>query len=361
MPTMWQIPATLHPERIVVLKPCCLGDLLMTTPLLAALRYRFPDASITYAVGAWSRPVVETSEHVDDVLVIPDRWTLGSMRAVAEELRRRNFDAAFVPERTPLSGIVTLLAQIPVRVGLDSGGRGFSYTHPVQIPGAPVHEADLYLALASAIGVPSRERRLWFFPSDKDRQAAMALIDHIPGDGPLVVLHPGGGNNPGMLLERKRWLPQRWAVIADRLHREYGARIVIVGSGNETDVAEAVRSMMVAPAVVLARQWRWSVLAAFIEQAALFLGHDTGMSMVANAVNTPHIVVFGPSDPQMYGPYGPAGRYVWHPTPQSPCFYDGSAPADCPCAGQCMRNVEVHDVWKAIEALWHERHVVEKL
>ena len=341
----------LNLSRILLLKPCCLGDVLLTTPLLAALRRNYPQSEITYAVGAWARPMIETSRHIDAVLTIPDRWTVGSIPIVARELRKRGFDAVFVPERSPVPGVLTLLAGIPIRVGLDSQGRGFAYTHPVLVPETVIHEADLYLLLAQALGLAPGERRLWFFPTAEDRREAERLLAELPGEGPLVVLHPGGGSNPGMLLERKRWLPERWARVVDTLHAERGARVLIVGSANEASIAAAVGATIRTQAAVMARQWRWGVLAAVIESAALFLGHDTGMSLLANAVGTPHVVVFGPSDPQMYGPYGASGRSVWRPTRQSPCFYNGTAPIVCPCAGQCMRNVEVADVLRAIESV----------
>lgn len=344
-------PLPVCPARVLVLKPCCLGDVLLSTPLLAAVRCGYPRAKITYAVGAWSRPMVETSEHIDAVMGIPENWTPGSFLAVARELRRQRFDMVFVPGRSPLLGALTLAARIPVRVGLDSRNRGFAYTHPVPAPQTVIHEADLYLRLAYAAGLPSTIRRLWFFPTAEDRRAAARLISELGGDVRLVVLHPGGGSNPGMTLARKRWLPERWARVADTLRERYGARILIVGSQDEHEVAMAVYNAMKTPADVMARRWRWGVLAALIERAVLFLGHDTGMSLLADAVGTPHVVVFGPSDPQTYGPYGPGGRYVWHPTPASPCFHDGAAPDNCPCAGQCMRNVEPEDVLELVEDL----------
>ena len=323
----------------------------MSTPLVAAIRRGYPDAAITYAVGAWSRPMVQTSLHIDDVLTIPESWTLGSFFAVARELRIRRFDCVFVPGRSPLLGLLTLAARIPERIGLDSRGRGFAYSHPVPVPQTVIHEADLYLLLARAVGLPAGGRRLWFFPTEADRAEAARLAEQ-GGDGPLVILHPGGGSNPGMVLQRKRWLPERWAQVADWMYQEHGARIFIVGSATERAVGEAVRRAMQAPAVVLAQAWQWGVLGAMIERSAFFLGHDTGMSLLANAVGTPHVVVFGPSDPQIYGPYGGSGRYVWQPTSESPCFYDGRAPAGCPCAGQCMRNVEVEHVLKLVGELW---------
>jgi ADP-heptose:LPS heptosyltransferase len=334
----------LHPKRVLILKPCCLGDVLLSTPLIAALRHTWPDAEISYAVGAWSRPMVEHNPHIDRILTVPDRWTLGSMIVVARELRRRQYDIVFVPERTPLPGLVAWLAGIPARVGLDSQGRGFTYTTPVSVPETLMHEAELYLLLAEAVGARAAERRLWFLTSDSDRAEAAHVLGDVEGDGPIVVVHPGGGKNPGMVLHRKRWLPERWAIVADAIHDRYGARILIVGSADEVDVAGEMRQAMRRPATILARQWRWGVLAAVIEQSRLFLGHDTGMSLLANALGTRHIVVFGPSDPQIYGPFGANGRALWRPTRESPCFYRGTVPENCPCAGQCMHNLEPADV-----------------
>jgi ADP-heptose:LPS heptosyltransferase len=331
------------PRRILILKPCCLGDVLMSTPLVEAVRSGFPQAELTYAVGTWSRPVIEGNPHIDRVLDVPDRWTAGSVLAVARELRKQRFDMVFVPERTPVPGILCWLAGIPLRIGLDSAGRGFAYTHPVPIPATVIHEAELYLELARAIGLPLGARRLWFVPAEADRAEAARLLRELEPSGPLVILHPGGGSNPGMVLHRKRWLPERWALVADDLHDRFGADTLIVGSAAELDIATQVQAAMRTPATVMTRQWQWGVLAAMIEHASLFLGHDTGMSLLANAVGAPHLVVFGPSDPQMYGPYGANGRAIWRPTAESPCFYQGSAPDVCPCAGQCMRNVGVED------------------
>ena len=335
----------------MILKPCCIGDVLLSTPLVAAIRQGYPNATITYAVGVWSRPMIQTSPHIDDILTIPESWSPSSFLAVARELRQRRFDCVFVPGRSPLLGLLTLAARIPVRIGLDSRGRGFAYSHPVPVPQTVMHEADLYLLLAQAVGLPAGERRLWFFPTEAERAEAAKIVD-TDGDGPLVILHPGGGSNPGMVLQRKRWLPERWAEVADRLHHEHSARILIVGSAAEQAVVETVQRAMRAPVAVLPQQWQWGVLGAAIQGAALFLGHDTGMSLLANAVGTPHVVVFGPSDPQTYGPYGATGRYVWRPTPESPCFYDGSASDDCPCMSQCMRNVEMEHVLNVVDKLW---------
>ena len=88
------------------------------TPLLHALRRAYPQAEITYAVGAWSRPMIATSQDIDEIIVIPDRWTPGSFIAAARVFRARQFDIVFVPERTPVPDILVWLAGS--RSALDS-------------------------------------------------------------------------------------------------------------------------------------------------------------------------------------------------------------------------------------------------
>lgn len=338
------------PRSVLILKPCCLGDVLLTTPLVAAIRTRYPEATITYAVGQWSRPMVATSQHVDAIVLLPDHWTPGALLAVARVLRSRAFDVVFVPDRSPTLTLLAWLAGIRQRVGLDSAGRGFAYTHRVPVPSIVMHEADVYRQLAPAAGLPPAPQQLFFFPSPKDQAEADVLARRYrAAERPLIALHPGGGQNPGMTLHRKRWLPERWAAVADALVAQHDARIILIGGPSDQEVVAAVARAMQSQAIRLVQQWQWGLLGALLSRCDLFLGHDTGMMHLATAVGTPTVAVFGPSDPQIYGPYGPATTYVWRPTPESPCFYEGFAAPHCPCAEQCMRNVAVADVLQAAE------------
>jgi ADP-heptose:LPS heptosyltransferase len=320
--------------------------------LVAAIRHAYPDAQITYAVGSWAKPIIATNQHIDRTLLLPDRWTPGTLLATARELRRRRFEIVFVPDRSPMLTLLAWLSRVPWRVGLDSAGRGFAYTHRVPVSSIVMHEADCYNQLALAAGLPAPPRRLFFFPNAAAQQSAAAIVSqHRSADGPLVVLHPGGGQNPGMTLPRKRWFPERWATVADELMRTYAARVLVVGGPDDHQVAAAVVAAMREPAAMLVQRWEWGELGALLRDSDLFLGHDTGMMHLATAVGTPTVAVFGPSDPQIYGPYGERAIYVWRPTYESPCFYEGVAVPDCPCAMQCMRNVEVMDVLQAVQKL----------
>lgn len=350
-----QPPVPTLPRTILIVKPCCLGDVLLTTPLVATIRASFPQALITYAVGSWSRPMVATNAHVDAAITLPDRWTPGAFLATLRELRRRRFDLVFVPERSPRYTILVWLAGIPVRIGLDSQGRGFAYTQRVPVTSIVMHEADLYSRLAEAAGLPQPPKRLFFFPDPPAVQRAAQRIAALGvSTGLLIVLHPGGGQNPGMTLHRKRWLPARWALVADELRQRHAATIVLVGGPGDEAAVTAVATAMREPATTIVQRWDWGELGALIQQADLFLGHDTGMMHLATAVGTPTVAVFGPSDPQVYGPYSDRATVVWRPTYESPCFLDGTVVIDCPCAMQCMRNVTIQDVVTAAERLLYQ-------
>jgi ADP-heptose:LPS heptosyltransferase len=216
-------PRASAPARILVLKPCCLGDVLMTTPLLAGLRRAYPNARITYAVGAWSRKALEGNPNVDEFIdcgaVGSGRYRPADVVALVKALRRQHFDLAITLDRSPALGLLPFLAGIPRRVGLDSGSRGFAHTVRVPVDWQrPKHEAELFLDCLRSLGLAIVDPHLEFRPSVADRAFAAAVLPgHATSQSWLVAIHPGGAANPGMTLLSKRWQPEGFAAVADRL------------------------------------------------------------------------------------------------------------------------------------------------
>ncbi len=380
------------PQHILVLKPCCLGDVLMATPLLRTLREGYPDARITFAVGPWSRPALEGNPNINAFL---DCGPVGSgpfrMRdyiSLARRLRQGQFDLAIVLERSPVLGLLPFLAGIPRRVGLDSGGRGFAHTLRVPVDWShPKHEAELYLDCARALGLPVVGRRLEFFPSAADRARAASLLDglwprvaeaaterapritvptpdasqphtrHPTPDTryPLVAIHPGGAANPGMTLLAKRWPPKRFAAIADRLVETLGARIILVGAPSDAQAVDAVRQAMRHQPGVLVGKTTIGQLAAIYEHCSLMIGNDSGVMHLAVAVDTPVVAIFGPSDPRVYGPFTAQGIAVRKDADCARrCFAPGRSIA-VRCDRRCIEAVTVDDVWNAVQGVLARR------
>ena len=331
----------------------------MSTPTVAALRRAFPQARRDFGGGDWSRPVVEPNRRLDGLVdcgpVGSGPYSWADYRALVRRLRAGRYDACFVLDRSPAMALLPWLAGIPHRIGLDSGGRGFAHT--VRVPVASVkHEAELYLDTVRAVGVEVTTPRLEFFPTDADRAEAERIVANVAS--PLVVVHPGGGANPGMTLSAKRWPPPRFAAVGDRLIAEMGATVLLVGGPHDGPLAEAVKQAMRHDPVDLTGRLSLGQLGALCERCHLFIGNATGAMHLAVAVGAPTVAIFGPSDPRMYGPFGAGHRAVsrsngvalWHDVDCNPCFVAGRYRADC-ADFRCIEAVTVDEVWTAARAL----------
>jgi lipopolysaccharide heptosyltransferase II len=308
------------PRRIVVLKSCCLGDALLATPMLGALRRAYPTAYIVAAVGRWARPALTGNPGLDSLLDLESvgvgHLSPASYLRALRRLRAGRFDLALVLDRTPVLTALPLLAGIPVRAGIDSAGRGFPLN--VRVPWLEVeHEAHLFLRIATALGLETEGAALRFVPSPADHRAAAALWREAGLEGRrAVAMAPGGGANPGTTMLGKRWPAARFAALADALQGEHGLAVLLTGASDDRAVVEEVARQMRTPAVDLAGRTAFGALGAVLARCDLFAGNDSGPMHLAAAVGIPVLAIFGPTDPAVYAPFtrqaivlrGPQGR-----------------------------------------------------
>jgi len=320
------------PRRVLVLKPCCVGDLIFASAALRELRRGLPASRIEVAVGGWSRAAVEHNPHVDEIVDLEaagdgPRGLAGLLRSarlkegaplarLVRMLRERRYDWCLVLDRSPLLGLVPALAGIPLRAGLDSLHRGFA--HNVRVPARGVrHESDLYLDVVRAVGIEPRDGATELFPSSEDAAWARQTLARLQAQGhlrrPLVLLHPGGGQNPSMTFSAKQWPAERYGVLARLCRDRLGGTVVLVGGPRDTAIARRVRETAgdADRLVDLTGLPTLGQLAALAALAEAWVGNDTGPSHMAVAVGTPSVLVFGPSDPRRYGPRRPNGVVVW--------------------------------------------------
>lgn len=344
------------PRSLLVIKPCCLGDVLLATPALAALRAAFPAARLVLAVGPWARPAVSDNPHLSRLLdcgpVGSGGYGLRDYLRLVQRIRQGRYDWCFVLDRSPLITLLPYLAGVPHRVGLDSQGRGFSLT--VKVPCPPNrHEAELYLDAVRALGVEPAHRGLEFYPSGEDRGYVACLLQNIPG--PRVVIHPGGGSNPGATMPHKRWPADRYGSLARRLVQR-GVRVVLVGAPSDQAVVAQVKRAAgegLEGLYDLAGRLTLGQLAALCEGADLFIGNDSGPLHLACAMGTPVVGLFGPTDPRRYGPYTTHGAALWA-GPRCPSAAQAGrlrpcADPACTAEPQCLADLSLEEVWTAVE------------
>lgn len=320
------------PRKILILKPCCLSQAMLATPLLAAISEAYPKAQIDWAISDWARPAVATNPRVSELI---DAGRVGlegrhwrEVQALATRLRQEKYDTCFIPSRSTLLAYVAWRAGIRQRIGLNVAGRGFAHTIAVNPNGDAQHEAQVYLRLAAAVGITATPF-MEFYPRDADRAAITArLVEEVDwlGDKPLALLHPGGGYNPVRTDLTKQWPVERFARLGSYLVRQHGARVLLLGSQQDRERAQAVLGLMSAPAINLAGSLTLGELGALSEMADLYVGNDAGPTHVAAAAGCPTLAIFGPTAPPVSQPFVPAARLATIAcAPQEDFSWDGCA------------------------------------
>jgi ADP-heptose:LPS heptosyltransferase len=345
-------------RRIVLLKPCCIGDVVFATPLLGVLRRAFPESHIAWAVGSTAIDALRGHPHLNELIDTGEKANPAArprdlLRLVAA-LRRGRYDLIVVPDRSRLLGMASLLAGIPARAGLDSGGRGFAYSIRAPVDANAVrHEAEIYLDVARAMGLESDGVWAYTRPGPETQAEAETLLRRLGLEGDkLVLVHPGGGVNAGMRMVEKRWPAPNFAALAERIAAALGpeARIAVLGRPSDQPAIDALRGALRTPPLDLTNGPSLAVTAALASRAALYLGNDNGVAHLAASAGARALLIFGPSDPRRYGPFVPPerARYAWRPVTLRPGGVSAGAPLDFDWVRD---GVSVDEAWVQARAL----------
>lgn len=295
----------------LVIKPLALGDVLRATGFTAALRQGLPEARITFAVGDYAAPALENNPDMDDIMPMgllgtPRRYDAAQYLAFVRRIRERQFDAAFVLDRSPAMSLLPYFARIPHRIGLDSRLRGFAHTTRVPV-GMDDNEVETYRQVARTAGLPPAEAACVFRPTHDDMEAARRLAEEFDLDSAAlrVVIAPGGGVNPGAVDVTKRWPAERFAAVADWVIQRRGARVCLVGTASDGPSITAMLRAMTQPAVNLEGRTTFGQLGALIAGSDLFVGNDSASAQLALGVGTPSVTIFTATEPWIYGTVAP--------------------------------------------------------
>jgi len=205
----------------------------------------------------------------------------------------------------------------------------------------PCHQIDAYLHLVAALGLAIEDRLPTLAPtSQAERQAAQLWNSQGLGcEDRVIGICPGAAYGPA-----KRWWPERFAALADRLIASSGLRVVFFGSPYEVPLVQHSYSQMTQQAVSLAGQDRLDSFMALAARCAVMITNDSGSMHIANAVGTPVVAIFGPTDPDRTAPPAAPATVLHRDLACSPCFRTTCPYADHPC----MRFIGVDDVYQAV-------------
>ncbi len=341
-------------ERILLVKPSSLGDVVHALPVLHGLRARFPKAKIHWLIASQFAPLLRPQEQIDE-LVLFDRHRFSrvgrSLQATKEfvgfvrSLRARRYELVVDLQGLFRTGFLTWTSGAPVRIGFQSAREGASlfYTHRVRIDAPDTHAVDKNLKVLELLGCHAGPVRFHLTLSDGVREEARSLVDetNLGRDGALVVVAPGAR------WETKVWLPERFSATIDQIRQNMRARCVLIGSPSERPLCERIAAACRSTPVNLAGRTSLPQLAAVVELADVVLCHDSAVTHLAAALDRPLVCLVGPTNPYRTGPYRRTEDVVQLKLDCSPC-YKRRLP-QCPHEHRCMTELEVSRVVAAVQ------------
>lgn len=337
-------------QKILVIKLAGIGDLILATPALRALRKRFPGARIALLTTPRASELAEGSPYIDELFCLnPASKNLREIIRLIRSLRRKRFDIAinlynlFTLGGALKMALLMYLIGARCRVGRDTDGRGFFYT--IKVPDerfSKRHEVEYNLDVVQALGADIKDKGLEIPISDKDREYIRKFLkQNRITDEDLVI-----GLNPGAFRLSQRWGKENFAQVGDNLAKRYQAKIIITGGAEEVKLSQEVADMMgVKPTITTAKiSLKQSI--ALIKRCNLFISNNTAAMHIVAAVRAPLVALMGPISLR-YAPYGDKNRFIMvkKEVGCSPCY-------KFRCRRHlCMKLITVENVLQAAEEL----------
>lgn len=328
--------------KILLVRLRLLGDVVFTTPLLRALRRRYPDARLTYVVEPTAEPVVRANPHVDRVIVVPRRRGIGRLRddvALARVLRNARFDIAIDLHGGPRGAWLTWGCGAPMRIGYTTAGRSWMYTHPVARPAdlSARHSVLKQWELLAPLGVDTCDPVRDSVEMLEDAGAAARVGEMLRHEGvrdgdPVILLHVSAGN------PFRRWPLESFAALVSQLAARDPRRYFVLTSGpSDADAARRLRDQIRAISAARMTQGSFGVdeLRALAARATVYIGGDSGPMHIAATTRTPIVGLFGPTLAERSMPWRSPAWYAEAvdagPLPCRPCRQRRCEPGDFRC------------------------------
>jgi len=337
-------------RRILVVQPNWVGDAVMATPALRALRDLYPQSHIACMMKRYVKPIYTGLPWADQLITYrsgkTEKKAGKGLFDLAGRLRAAKFDLAVLLPNSFQAALVCKMANIPRIVGYDRDGRGFLLSdrllpHKEKGKFIPTPIVKAYMGLAHYLGSQARDLSLKLFVTESERREAADVLERCglnpgvdrpaaAGQPPLILLNPGAQFGAA-----KCWPPEYFAALADRLINDLGATILLSGAPRERRIIDAVfRSMRHAPVDLLSKGSSLASLKEIVRRCDLMVTNDTGPRHIAAAFDVPVVTLFGPTHPEWTEIYFPRERKLAVKVFCGPC-----QKKICPLDHRCMTRL----------------------
>jgi heptosyltransferase-2 len=339
-----------HFKRILIVRTDRIGDVLLSTPVIKALRQNYPYAYIAMMITPYAKDIVDGNPDLDEVIIYDKNqrhksW-LNSIK-FSLNLSKKKFDLAIVLHPTNRVHLVTFFAGIPKRIGYDRK-LGFLLTdrikHTKQL--GEKHELEYNLDLIRYLGIEPKDKTLFMTIREEAESWVEQLFKqkNIISKDKLLAIHPGAS------CISKIWPAERFAQVADSLIEKYGFKVLVLAGPKDISIAKDVINQMHYPAFNLAGKTSVSQLASLLKKCQLFISNDSGPVHIASAIGTAVISIFGRNQrglsPLRWGPTGKKDRVLHKEVGCIECLAH-----NCNKDFLCLKAITVEDVLNTVDLM----------
>lgn len=369
--------------KILIRAANWVGDAIMTTPIIRAVRKSYPDAHITLLAKPWVIPVFDDNPYIDEIMVYENstRHTkgFGTLR-LARDIRKKKFDMAILMQNAFEAALITFLGGVPIRIGYNTDGRTLLLNPSIKMDKRlkKGHLIDYYRGILKGAGLVDDGRKLDLFISDVERNEALKVLSTYGINNTkqtVIGINPGATGGTA-----KRWFPERYAELANRLAQRFNTKILIFGGPSDFELGEQIKELARSfndasqlqlynslsnnlndkqnshfdgsVCVNLAGKTTLRQAFALIEKCDLFITNDSGLMHAAAALETRQLAIIGSTDHIATAPSSPNSVMIRVPVACSPCLKVHCSKKESDVDYHtCMKKISVDMVMERCESV----------
>jgi len=334
--------------RILITRTDRIGDVILSTPVIKAVRDKYPDAHIAFCVQPHGFEILDRNPYLNEVILYDKKGKHGNIFGIIGfifKLRRKKFDLAIILHPTNMINLACFFAGIPRRVGYNRK-LGFLLTDKIlhEKQKGEKHELEYTLDVVRHIGIEPLDKKLYMSLHEDTERKVQEIFDKngIERTKRIICIHPGAS------CDSKKWPVEFFSDLIDMLSSKYGAKIILVGGENDGALGKKIAETINVNALNLIGKTTLSVLAGILSKARVFISNDSGPVHIAVSVGTPVIDIFGRNDPGLspkrWGPLGPEDVVLHKSAGCIKCLAH-----NCKRDFACLRAITVDEVLRASE------------